>query len=94
MENTMRVSQRLGIAPSERPGGCSEGSNCPDGFELESGETAFIGEGTEISELANLPADSFNPPERQPSAAKVTAIIIPREVMLGIIADVQHLPDF
>jgi hypothetical protein len=78
-EAELRVARRLGSAPSERMD-CSEGSNCPDLFELESGDFAIIG--TDVGTRLQIPADAgCSDTER--------VVMIPREVLLSAIRDLS-----
>jgi hypothetical protein len=75
----LRVARRVGLAPSERMG-CSEGSNCPDLFELENGDFAIIG--TEVGTRLQIPADAgCSDAER--------VVMIPREVLLSAMRDLS-----
>lgn len=51
----LRVSRRVGTAPSERPGSCTSSGNCPDVLELEGGDFAIIGA---RAGLTGAPGDS------------------------------------
>jgi hypothetical protein len=51
----LRVSRRLGTAPSGRAS-CSSSGNCPDVFELSTGDFAIVGE--DVSTSLELPADA------------------------------------
>ncbi len=90
----MKVTRRIGIAPSERPD-CTETGNCPDGFELESGHVALIGAMVDISELADLPADNYRPPPKgELPNHNAEAVVIPRHVLLAIFADLEQNGDW
>jgi len=59
---------------------CSEGSNCPDLFELECGDFAIIG--TDVSGRLEIPADAgCSDTER--------VVMIPREVLLSALRDLS-----
>lgn len=75
----MTVRRRLGVAPHDR-GGCTQSGNCPDVFELTSGDFAIIGQ--DVSLELDLPADAGR------SEAERT-VVVPREVLLAALRDLS-----
>ena len=76
---SLRVTRRLGIAPREREH-CSNAGNCPDVFELASGDFAIIGE--DVSHELELPADAGRSESER-------AIVVPRAVLLAAMRDLS-----
>jgi hypothetical protein len=69
-----RIARRLGSTPRER--GSSQGMNCPDVFELASGDFAIIGT-DQSSEL-----DGELPGLNASRATYERTIVIPRQVLM------------
>jgi hypothetical protein len=75
----LQVARRLGLAPSERMG-CTEGSNCPDVFELTSGDFVIIGK--DVSTQLELPADAgCSETER--------VVMVPGDVLISALRDLS-----
>ncbi|MEY9863396.1 hypothetical protein ABH935_009046 [Catenulispora sp. GAS73] len=75
----LRVARRLGPAPGERMD-CTETSNCPDLFELTSGDFAVIG--TDVGMRLQLPPDAG-------CADTERVVVVPREVLLSALRDLS-----
>jgi hypothetical protein len=75
----LTIRRRLGTAPSER-GGCSAGGQCPDIFELESGDFAIIG--ADVSLDLALPADAGRSETER-------TVLVPRAVLLAALRDLS-----
>jgi hypothetical protein len=75
----LTIQRRLGTAPSER-GACSAGGQCPDIFELASGDFAIIG--ADVSLDLALPADAGRSETER-------TIVVPRAVLLAAIPDLS-----
>lgn len=73
------ISRRLGTAPAER--GCAGSTDCPDVFELESGDFAIIGEN--VTDGVTLPADAG-------CSAAERIVLVPRAVLLAAFADLSR----
>ena len=73
------VVRRLGTAPAER--GCSAASDCPDVFELESGDFAIIGQ--DATGGVSLPADAG-------CSAAERVVVVPRAVLLAAFEDLSR----
>jgi len=78
----LAIKRRLGTAPAER-GACSAGGQCPDVFELASGDFAIIG--VDVSHDLALPTDAGR------SAAERT-VVVPRSVLLAAMRDLSDRP--
>ena len=78
----MRVHRRLGVAPHERDkqDSCTQSGNCPDVFELASGDFAIIGR--DVSLQLDLPADAGRSESER-------TVVVPREVLLAAIRDLS-----
>jgi hypothetical protein len=74
------VVRRLGTAPAERRG-CSGSGDCPDVFELESGDFAIIGQ--DATGGIALPADAG-------CSAEERVVVVPRAVLLAAFADLSR----
>jgi hypothetical protein len=75
----MTVRRRLGVAPHERDS-CTQSGNCPDVFELESGDFAIIGR--DVSLELDLPADAGRSEFER-------TVVVPREVLLAAVRDLS-----
>lgn len=73
----LTIQRRLGTAPAER-GACSAGGQCPDVFEMTSGDFTIIG--LDVSHDLALPTDAGR------SAAE-RAVLVPRAVLLAAMRD-------
>jgi hypothetical protein len=74
------VVRRLGTAPAAR-GACSYSGDCPDVFELESGDFAIIGR--DATGGIALPADAG-------CSAAERVVVVPRDVLLAAFADLSR----
>jgi hypothetical protein len=70
------ITRRLGEAPSERR--CSSSTNCPDVFELDSGDFAIIGH--DATQSITLPDDAGCSTEER-------VVVVPRAVLLAAFED-------
>ena len=77
--NTPTIVRRLGTAPSQR--GCSYVNDCPDVFELDSGDFAIIG--TDATDSIALPGDAGR-------SLHERVVVVPRKVLLAAFADLSH----
>jgi hypothetical protein len=75
----LTIQRRLGTAPSER-GACSAGGQCPDVFELASGDFAIIG--ADVSLDLDLPADAGRSETER-------TVVVPRAVLLAAMRDLS-----
>lgn len=75
----LRVNRRLGLAPAERAD-CTSSGNCPDVFELATGDFAIIG--TDVSLELDLPADAGRSETER-------IVVVPRGVMLAAVRDLS-----
>ena len=75
----LTIRRRLGTTPAER-GPCSAGGQCPDVFELASGDFAIIG--VDVSHDLALPADAGRSEAER-------AILVPRSVLLAAMRDLR-----
>ena len=77
------IIRRLGIAPSKRDALCSACNNCPDVFELDSGDFAIIGFDVTIEMTGILPSDA--------GCGEGEKIVrIPREVLIAASKDLER----
>lgn len=75
----MKILRRLGTSPTQR--GSTSGQNCPDLFELDSGDYAFIGTDRTDELDGKLPADA--------SRADYERIVtIPRDLLVAAKRDI------
>lgn len=73
------IARRLGTAPRDREGfACAATNDCPDMFELSTGDYAVIG--LDVSDHLPLPADAGR-------SATERVVMVPREVMLAAARD-------
>jgi hypothetical protein len=73
------IARRLGLAPAERLD-CGNTVNCPDIFELSSGDFAIIGE--DRSDL-ELPADAGRSETER-------TVVVPRAVLMAALQDLSR----
>ena len=73
------IRRRLGTAPRDREA-CGQSGDCPDVFELESGDFAIIGQ--DVSGKLVLPADAGRSEDER-------IVLVPREVLLAALRDLS-----
>ena len=78
----LSVTRRLGTPPRDREGlKCGSTVDCPDVFELSSGDFAIIG--LDVSTSISLPGDAgYSVAER--------VVMVPREVLLAAFNDMSR----
>ena len=77
----LSIARRLGTAPRNREGfECAASNDCPDVFELASGDYAIIG--LDVSDDITLPEDAGR------SAAE-RIVMVPRHVLLAAFNDLS-----
>jgi hypothetical protein len=81
MNADLRFRRRLGPHPHDKGQLTPALANCPDLFELESGDFAIVGIDITTAAQARLPADaSCGPDER--------IVLVPRRILIGAKHDI------
>ena len=76
------IARRLGTAPRDWEGlECAEMNDCPDVFELSSGDYAVIG--LDVSESLVLPSDAGH-------SATERVVMVPRDVLMAAFRDLSR----